>query len=1270
MRTREGHGGAGAPARERLRFLVAGIVVGSSFTLLWLAVAGLAIWLVSSTAAHHADAGAPAPLAQAMEQAAEKAVAAAAPGDDVPAPAILPQTPDAENKPAQPTGPAVIDPPPAAAAPQVPGQPAARLTIAVGVNKGVTSLAFTPDGQTLLAASGGVVRRWKPATGEEEMPLLPRETRGSTVFLALSADGKVLATGDTDRTARIWDLTTKKVLAVCGGQGLSVPVAISPDGKTLVSGGEAVRLWDVAAGKSIATLAAQQVPVDAVAFAPDGKQVATGGTDKTVKVWDAATRGELFTLTGHTDAVTALAFSPDGKTLASASADRTVRLWDLATQQERLVLRGHADPLSSVAFSPDGKVLVSGAGAGRSAPGHAGEVFLWDTLTGQQLARLAGHTDDVSAVAIAPDGKSVASAGRDNTVRLWDVAEFTAPALAAGPGEPDPTPGADVPPSGVAAGAGRDKALLAQKVKEILTGHCYRCHGQDGAAEGGFNFALETQRLIGRQLVVPNHPARSRLLLRVLHDEMPPEEEKDRLSEEQVAVLKSWIAQGAPAFAPPGPRAPQLALEQVIQFIHDDLARLPEADRPTARYFTLTHLANAGLSEDELQTYRHALSKLVNSLSWNPQVVVPRAINPGRTIFRIDLRDYKWNAPLWETIVAAYPYHLVPKGEAAEYCRTATGSALPYVRGDWFVNAAARPPLYQQILQLPATLGELSGLLRPGHPDDHSRYPKPPGRAGFNDSGVARNNRVLERWDTKYGAMWQTFDFAGNTGKQNIFEYPIGFKSDGSEVLFNLPNGLQAYAIFDVDGNRKDRAPTSLVSDPKRPDRAMENGLSCMSCHVQGVIEKTDQVYRHVAKNPLAYPAQGERILAVYLPPQDFLALLRADARRFDLAVAKTGAPVYRTEAISALAVRFEADLDVTLAAAEVGLEPAEFVRRGRASPRLVRKLGPLLEPAGTIKRELFADLFPVLVRELQVPGVVLPERLAADELTPRSIGLRGAVLSVAFTPDGRGALTADQTGKVQLWDLKTGRTVHSYDVPGVRLAAVVADGSAFVTGSGQGLGVWDLKTGKSLRQFGAGEVQALALAPDGKSVLASDADGVRLWDLKSGKEVGRFKDDASGATCLAFAADGKLVLSARGRVVSVWDVDTGKPLRRLEGHTGRVLAVALSPDGKQALSSGDDKTLRLWDVTTGEEVRRVGGPTLASGPQAVAFLADGKHALTGMGKDLRLWDVTTGEEVRAIHFDERPHTRPVTALAISPDGGYALSGGVDERVNLWELFK
>jgi tetratricopeptide (TPR) repeat protein/mono/diheme cytochrome c family protein len=523
--------------------------------------------------------------------------------------------------------------------------------------------------------------------------------------------------------------------------------------------------------------------------------------------------------------------------------------------------------------------------------------------------------------------------------------------------------------------AGEADRDLARKAQHILKTHCYRCHGQEGAVEGGLNYVLDFKALVSRKKVIPGEPAASRLYKRLINanNPMPPDDEKTRPSRDEIGVIKQWIEAGAPDVVDPraaGRRSGALLTEaDMVQAIHDDLEKLEPRSRPFARYFTITHLYNAGLSEDELQTYRHGLAKLVNSLSWEPRIAVPRVVDEARTILAIDLRDYRWSPAAWKGLVDRYPYGIVHAAAIARQIYAATECELPYIRADWFVFAAARPPLYHDVLQLPRSDTQLERDL--GIDVAANIQEGRVARAGFNGSGVSRNNRLLERHAFAHGAYWKSYDFAGNTGRQNLFAHPLGpgtdagtFKHDGGEIIFNLPNGLQAYLLVDGQGNRIDEGPTKIVSVKNKPDPTVINGISCMACHARGMIDKADQIRAHADKNPAAFTEEERRAIGALYPPEaDFRGLLRKDAERFRRAVEATGVRLGQTEPVVALAGRFEAELDCAAAAAELGLPP-EVLLRGLEQPTpLAQRVGALATDGGTVQRQVFVDSFAELVQ-------------------------------------------------------------------------------------------------------------------------------------------------------------------------------------------------------------------------------------------------------------------------------------------------------------------
>jgi len=506
---------------------------------------------------------------------------------------------------------------------------------------------------------------------------------------------------------------------------------------------------------------------------------------------------------------------------------------------------------------------------------------------------------------------------------------------------------------------------LAPQALEVLRTHCYRCHGQNGSNKGGVNYVTDLRELVARKPVVPGNPASSDLYAAVESGRMPPPDQKPRLTNADVAVLRRWIEVGAPAPDAAPARRTFLSPAAVLEQVRDDLATLPEGDRRFARYFTFAHLYNAGIPGDRLQAHRDALSKLLNSLSWSRKIVGPRAIEPKDTVFRIDLRDYGWDERGWETVLAADPYRVTYGTEAENVGRALSGCKFPLVRADWFVAEASRPPLYHRLLRLPKTEGELERLLGVNVAEDIQSQRV--ARAGFNGSDVSPNNRLIERHEARYGAYWKAYDFHGGGGRKNLFGRPlgpgpaeVGFQYDLGEILFNLPNGLQAYLIVDDQGKR--------LNEVTLHDDLVTNGGGCMSCHAHGPLQQDDQVREHVRKNRQAYSAREVKtVLALYPPKEDFVALVKVDRERFARALAQAfgRSGDGEREPIAVLIRQFQSELGLPLAAAEAGLQPDEFLSRLGSTP-LARQL-PLACDEGTVPRELYTKLFPEIVRRLRV---------------------------------------------------------------------------------------------------------------------------------------------------------------------------------------------------------------------------------------------------------------------------------------------------------------
>jgi WD40 repeat protein len=214
---------------------------------------------------------------------------------------------------------------------------------AILITPGVSSIAFSPDGQFLAVGQLNGIAIYDPATGEQVHPF--KGTPAAVMALAFRPDGRFLSANASDPTLKVWDVAEQKpTLTIPHDSNHNATVAVSPNGRLIASPG----------------------PVE---------------TEHTVKIWEAQTGAVLKTLKGHVGYVWKVAFSPDSRYLASGSWDSTVKVWNLKAldSADPVTLRGHTGFIYSLAFSPDGRRLASASGYA-----NQGEVKVWDATLWQR----------------------------------------------------------------------------------------------------------------------------------------------------------------------------------------------------------------------------------------------------------------------------------------------------------------------------------------------------------------------------------------------------------------------------------------------------------------------------------------------------------------------------------------------------------------------------------------------------------------------------------------------------------------------------------------------------------------------------------------------------------------------------------------------------------------------------------------------------------------------------------------------------------------------
>ncbi len=299
-------------------------------------------------------------------------------------------------------------------------------------------LAFSPDGRWLITAARAQTRdeigpgEWTIWDSEDGQALASIPTPGIQV-VAVEPSGSMIAVGSVEGEGpgargcvALWPVARDGSPRAGGGpvrvlrprRPIPRGLAFSPDGRWLAvasfAPGTILEFWEVATGRLLGAGQVEDGRVSALAFRPDGRQVATACSDGSVRLWAAPTAAASGRLRGHSATVYDVDYSQDGRRIVSGSLDETVRVWDSASMASLHVLRGHGSFVRAVAFDSSGERIASAS--------EDNAIRIWDAAAGKEIGVVRGHAAFVTDVAFRPDGRRLASASEDGTVKLWDTA--------------------------------------------------------------------------------------------------------------------------------------------------------------------------------------------------------------------------------------------------------------------------------------------------------------------------------------------------------------------------------------------------------------------------------------------------------------------------------------------------------------------------------------------------------------------------------------------------------------------------------------------------------------------------------------------------------------------------------------------------------------------------------------------------------------------------------------------------------------------------------
>jgi mono/diheme cytochrome c family protein len=551
--------------------------------------------------------------------------------------------------------------------------------------------------------------------------------------------------------------------------------------------------------------------------------------------------------------------------------------------------------------------------------------------------------------------------------------------------------------------------LVRGQIENILETECGACHGSqltELTARAGMNFIDNIDELVKDQKILPGDPEGSPIIQKMRSGAMPPANEGyDRVSDQQIDIVAGYIddISNFPGAKPTTcTDNPPVNFDEIFQDISEDLNDQEDDDQPFIRYVSLQNIAAAGICTDtSMDLDRQALTKMVNMLSIETRVVKPEPVNSEQTLFRIDIRDLQWDreitvngetfADVWEAIVDANEYAIPFVGDDADDVKIDAATDVPFQFLYPMLDSATIGNLYYAIIDvdvaqsLDVFVSDVLDIDVQANLDEEELI-----RAGTTRSRISRQDRLIEGHEigARQGVYYQSFDFADDQN-ESIFQDPFGFNEGGREAIFTLPNGMLAYLIADENGNLVEDS--DILLDNSQNNFRAVTSVSCSNCHVAGFIPVKDEVREVVENNAIVLLQDGtinqeqlEQLRNVYLEPEDFQRRIEEDSNTFYLDALRAAAlPLSGSEPVSRAFIRFDRDMSLADAAADLGLsadgledvlnllDPAlSVVKRSRTVPE-----------GGTIDRDDYTALYLESLCILSISNANAPDPVVCAEV-------------------------------------------------------------------------------------------------------------------------------------------------------------------------------------------------------------------------------------------------------------------------------------------------
>ncbi len=1052
------------------------------------------------------------------------------------------------------------------------------------------SVALDRAASTVFAAmDDGTIASFDLAARRELERL--RGHAAAVLGIAVSADGRLIASASADRTVRLSPRAAQTVLAAHQGPARAAWLAETSFVSTGADG--QVQLWDAQA-RTARSLDGLKGPAAALAVSPSGSLAAAASEDR-VQVWDAPA-GRTLSSFRLSQACVGLSFSSDGRRLAAAAADGRVQVLDPQTGRLLEELHASSSALAGVYMSPDGKTVLAG-GADQAR-----------LLAVSLVTVLGTHAGGASGVAFVPDGSRLASTGADGLVRVWNLSQGEAVA------------NFDVGQAASSvAWSGDGRRLVCASGQKV---HIWNLADQEAAAFGKPEAVLELPGSV-RSLAALRQPDRVAVAcegsaVHVWSLVEPHELEQLRRHNGPVlgvaAAGNVVFSAAADQTAAVTPLACEIALTahtpgcRAVVWL-DDGRFATAGDDGRARVFDVSGRPLHEFLAGEAPLVALALRPGGNEL----------AAAGAKTIFRWNLAEPA--QPARRNVQAAVTSlsYSPDGGKLAAGCED--GQVRLYAAQDARllerfefaapVRSLAFAPdnrtLLTSTLDGGARLITTSlGVLLAGHKGGGS------GLAWFADgsrlASAGADGRLVV-WNPNDGSVLAAVRIEGERLGR------VAVSRDGTRIAAAAGKDVLVWNTADLAREGGPPQPLRLQHpgavlwlrfspDNQRLATAAEDGL----------VRVWD-----AAGLALEAFAAGAAALAVHWAE---------DSRTLATAAADGTLWLRRTSALRALpcapgplhAVAWLPD--GSLAAAGEDGRVRSFDGNGNQNRLLEGAEGALFSlavrpdgqqiAAGAANRQIYVwSGGGELIRQLETPA---------------------AVRALAFSQDNQRLLAGGDDGHLRVFQTQDGRLLDDFtDAAPIAAVAVAPDNKTLYSASGSSVKEWLHASPQAVRTLGGhgAQVYAAAFAPQGSLAASASADQtIRIWDTANGNQVRQLSGHQGSVYTVAYSPDGGLLASGGAdTTVRIWDASSGGELKRLPGPTAPVYSVCFSPDGRLLAAGGLDKTIRVWDVATSE--LRWSGTGHTDHIYRVVFNPQGTRLLScGYAGNLHVWDAAAGTKL------------------------------------------